>query len=100
MAGRREVVKYRKDGSVALKPSVQYSCQACLKWFASKEISIDHIVPVIPVDGTFTDWNTFVERLCCAKDNLQRLCSTCHLAKSNHERALRKAYLSTLDASK
>ena len=93
MAGRREVPKYRKDKSLALRPSVQYSCQVCDAWTPSTKISIDHKIPVIPVDGTFVDWNTFVDRLWCSKDNLQRICDDCHAIKTKQERDQRKLIL-------
>ena len=86
--GRRDVPKYNKDGSRSKKDAVQYSCQVCNEWVASKMISVDHIVPVISEDG-FEDWNTFVARLSCEKKNLQRICDDCHQIKTNQERWVR-----------
>jgi hypothetical protein len=85
MAGRREVPKYNKDGSLAKKPAVQYHCEVCLNWVSSTKIAIDHKIPVIGSDG-FVDWNTFVDRLYCSKENLQRICEDCHQKKTNQER--------------
>lgn len=96
MAGRREIPKYRKDGSLAAKPSVQYLCNVCKKWTQSTKVSVDHIEPVIPIDGTFTDWNTFHERLWCMPSNLQILCETCHAVKTKEERDRRKQILDAL----
>lgn len=85
-AGRREVPKYNKDGSRAKKDAVQYHCEVCLDWVSSTKIAVDHIVPVISVDNGFVDWNEFVARLYCSKENLQRICDDCHQKKTNKER--------------
>ena len=84
-AGRREVPKYKKDGTLALKPSVQYHCQCCQQWVPSGDIKIDHIIPVVDVKIGFVDWNTYIPRLWCAVSNLQRLCSACHDVKTAQE---------------
>lgn len=86
MAGRREIPKYNKDGSVAKKPAVQYQCQVCNNWVSSTKVSVDHIEPVISVDDGFVDWNQFVDRLFCDKSNLQRICDDCHDIKTATER--------------
>lgn len=95
MDGRREVPKYKKDGSLAAKPSVQYQCQCCNEWVGSTKISVDHIIPVVPTDGSFDpqnpDWNMFIGRLWCPKANLQRICDDCHQEKTNKEKDERKA---------
>jgi len=87
---RREVAKYNKDGSVAKKPSVQYQCSVCKQWVGSTKASVDHSTPVICIDLGFVDWNIFVDRLFCPKENLQVLCSdgvsSCHQIKTNRER--------------
>lgn len=103
MDGRREVPKFKKDGTPAAKPAVQYRCQVCEAagrdgWVSSTKISVDHVDPVIPVDATFTDWNTFVDRLWCPKSNLQRICDDCHNIKTAEERVARKAALENREA--
>jgi hypothetical protein len=88
--GRREVPKYKKDGSRAKRDSVQYHCQVCNNWVSSTKISVDHKDPVISTDEGFVDWNTFIARLDCDKVNLQRICDDCHQIKTNAERWDRK----------
>jgi 5-methylcytosine-specific restriction endonuclease McrA len=104
MEGRREVPKYRKDGSLASKPAVQYCCQVCNQWVSSTKVSVDHKEPVIPLDGSFDpqnpDWNMFVERLWCDKSNLQRICDICHQAKTNQEREARKQLKEAIENAK
>lgn len=67
----------------------EYKCNKCGKWFAEKNISVDHIKPV----GTLRnaqDLPQFVENLFCEIDNLQVLCSngehSCHHIKTQKEK--------------
>lgn len=86
---RREVPRFLKDGSRAKKDWVQRQCEVCLNWVGSTKIVIDHKIPVISTTTGFVDWNEFIARLWCSKDNLQRICSTCHDKKSYSERISR-----------
>jgi|ERR1700677_524869 len=83
---RREVPRYKMDGTRYKVDSVQRQCQVCNEWVGASHIAVDHIIPVIPIDGTFVDWNTFVDRVWCGCENLQRICDTCHQIKTNKER--------------
>ena len=89
-SGRREVPKYNKDNTRAKKDSVQYQCNSCKEWVGSTCVAVDHIEPVIDNEIGFQDWNTFINRLFCEKDNLQILCDSCHTVKSNAEKAIAK----------
>jgi 5-methylcytosine-specific restriction endonuclease McrA len=86
---RREVPRYKKDGTRHKKNAVQRQCQVCNAWVGSSKISVDHISPVISVDDGFQDWNEFVSRLWCDKENLQRICDECHNKKTYQERIAR-----------
>lgn len=66
-----------------------YICAACKNEFTSKDVEVDHISPVVSVGDGFIDWNTFIERLYCPKENLQVLCKACHKKKTKEERKLR-----------
>lgn len=83
---RREVPRYKKDGSLHKVPSVQRQCQVCNEWVGASHIAVDHIIPVISTEGTFVDWNTYVKAVWCGRENLQRICDTCHQIKTNKER--------------
>ena len=98
-SSRREVPRYKKDGTRHKKNSVQRQCQVCSSWVSSSKIAVDHIVPVVDVDVGFTDWNTFIDRLWCDKNNLQIICDSCHNKKTNNERIARltKQYLQELE---
>jgi len=64
-----------------------FTCKGCGKDYPAKMVNVDHIEPIVdPVQG-FVDWNTFVERLFCDKDNLQVLCKTCHDLKTKKEKS-------------
>ncbi len=102
---RSEHKKYKKDGSLAKKPAVRYTCTECKKLFMRKNIAVDHIDPVIPICGEFENWDLFIERLFCSISNLQVLCSyyikdkdkhggelSCHHKKTQEEKTLRKNY--------
>ena len=52
-------------------------------------IEIDHLVPVVGEEG-FVDYNTYIERLFCEKENLRPLCPSCHSKKSIKENKERK----------
>lgn len=63
----------------------EYQCNSCKKWFAEKNINVDHIDPAGSLNCA-NDLPGFVERLFCETDNLQVLCSTCHNTKTQNEK--------------
>ena len=100
---RIEEPKYNKDGRKSKKPAVFYICAACRMKFKGKHTAVDHIDPVVVPKQGFVDWNTFISRLWCKKENLQVLCSykltekhlyndetSCHYKKTQEEKASAK----------
>ena len=67
----------------------EYQCNKCKKWYAEKEINVDHIIPAGSLNCA-DDLPQFVERLFCEKDNLQVLCTGCHDKKTLKEKQLKK----------
>lgn len=67
----------RKSGRKAR----HFACACCKGSFPAKEVQVDHIEPI----GKDLDWNTFIERLFCEKENLQVLCKPCHKEKTKRE---------------
>jgi len=63
----------------------EYQCNSCNKWFADKNINVDHIQPAGSLNCA-NDLPGFVERLFCEVDNLQVLCSGCHNIKTQNEK--------------
>ena len=66
-----------------------YRCANCQEDFPAKAVNVDHITPVVGVQG-FTTWDEFIEGLFCGKENLQVLCTSCHNEKSASEKITRK----------
>lgn len=68
-----------------------YLCAHCNGRFGPKEIDVDHILPVIPLNGS-KSFDEIIPRLFCDSDNLQVLCKPCHKTKSKAENKLRFEY--------
>ena len=81
---RREVLEEAKDGRGFHK------CYVCGNKF--KDVQVDHIDPVGTCkreDGR-TDYNKFIDRLLCPKENLGVICKTCHSIKTKQESSERR----------
>ena len=63
-----------------------YRCAACLGEFTSKDVQVDHILPVVDPHVGFVSWDVYIERLFCEQDNLQTLCTSCHKKKTKEEK--------------
>ncbi len=85
-----------KDGRPAKRDHVFYICAQCgtrAKLAASAgypKAAVDHIDPVIPVDGSVPSFDEIAERMFTTPDRLQVLCEPCHRDKSNSENAERR----------
>lgn len=86
---RQEFPRYKKDGTRHKKNWVKRQCEVCNQWVPSSQIAVDHIIPVISVEHGKQDWNEFIDRLWCARENLQRICDPCHDKKTHEERIAR-----------
>lgn len=69
-----------------------YQCNSCKSSFKNKEIRLDHILPIIPVETGFISWDDYINRLFCDASSMQVLCLTCHDSKTNIEKEQRKYY--------
>ena len=67
-----------------------YRCSICQGEFTQKDVEVDHILPVVDPLRGFVTWDIFIDRLFCEADNLQVLCKSCHLLKSNSEKQEKK----------
>lgn len=54
----------------------------------TKNIFVDHVVPIIDPSKGFEGWDKCVANMYCEEDNLQVLCKNCHDIKSAEERAI------------
>ena len=75
-----------KSGRVAQ----HYVCASCKGEFPLKEVSVDHLLPVVDPHKGFETWDTYISRLYCEEDGLQVLCDACHTRKTAEEREERK----------
>lgn len=71
-----------------------FECAHCHNLFPQKEIEINHIIPVVPVEG-FDSWDNVIERLFCEQDGLEALCKGCHKLVTAEENILRKKHNAT-----
>lgn len=94
---RVEEPKFKKDGSLAARPAVFYTCEICggkAKQNRSADypqIHVDHKDPVVPTHSSIDEmsWSEYLNRLFCAEVNLQAICSDCHDVKTKWERTQR-----------
>lgn len=66
-----------------------YKCAQCSAQVGPKDIKIDHINPVIPIEG-FKSWDEVVDRLFCELEGYQAICKNCHDAKTSSENDQRR----------
>jgi len=75
-----------------------YKCEKCDFIGIKSEFNIDHVIPVVGLEG-MTTWDDYILRLFCATDktlkqfnsqNLMLLCTTCHDVKTQEESKIRK----------
>lgn len=58
----------------------------------SKEIQMDHIEPVVPVNDGFTSFDDYIHRMFCPEDGFAALCKPCHDEKTKKEKEFRMMY--------
>lgn len=75
----------RSTGRVAK----HYQCAKCLEAHPGKDVQVNHIIPVIPVNG-FTTWDDVINRMFCEENGLEVLCKPCHKAVTKEENDERK----------
>lgn len=66
-----------------------YLCAACQKDFTLKDVQVDHVDPIVGLEG-FKTWDEYIKRMFCEADNLQVLCKECHGSKTKSEREKQK----------
>ena len=80
---------YEGSSKANLDKLIQDNPEAPIKQSKTKD---DHIDPIVSVETGFVDWNTYIDRMFCPKENWQVLCKECHDIKTKEESALRKKY--------
>jgi len=76
------------------KGGKRWKCSVCKVVSDRKDIHVDHIEPVIPIDTTMSrlTLKQFYDRCFCSSKNLQILCRTCHKIKTIKENETRKNF--------
>lgn len=69
-----------------------YKCTECgdSPLWGPKQIFLDHIQPVVPVDSKNQTWDSYIERLFVKAEGFQILCEIHHSTKTQAENMLRK----------
>lgn len=91
-AERSQALKNAKCGKDGR--SYLYLCAYCKKEFKKLDIAIDHINPVVPIEGFKNedgwDWHQYIKRMFSKVSNFQILCKNCHEIKCNEEKEQRR----------
>ena len=74
----KEAAVGKKENKKSKRMAMHYECRSCKQHFVNTEVQVDHILPVVDPKEGFNNWDTFIERLFCTKENLQVLCKACH----------------------
>jgi 5-methylcytosine-specific restriction endonuclease McrA len=84
----------------------QYVCASCKNIFGKKDVQLDHLDPVVPVEGFSNaneegwNWEQYLERMFADEDKWQVLCKPCHSDKTLMENQGRKEVRHRKKASK
>ena len=68
-----------------------FRCNGCGEIFPQSQIDINHIEPVVPVEG-FDSWDGVIRRMFCEKEGMEALCKPCHKRITKEENSSRKEY--------
>jgi len=79
-----------------------YKCASCGERFLKKDVRVDHIEPVVPIEGFDRasesvwlgyNWSVYLKRLLCEVDGFQILCNPCHeTGKTQKENEARRSH--------
>jgi 5-methylcytosine-specific restriction endonuclease McrA len=69
---------------------VGYVCNYCGTLANNKDCAVDHVLPCVCPNEGFVNYELYIKRLFCDKDNLQILCKSCHDLKSKEENKQRR----------
>jgi 5-methylcytosine-specific restriction endonuclease McrA len=78
-----------KNGNIRYK--TKFKCNICHQLFDAHETNVDHINPVVGIEG-FTNWDDYINNMFCEVENMQLLCHSCHDAKTSIEVENRKKF--------
>ena len=79
----------KKTNKVSNRQARHYKCAKCKEDFASTNVQVDHVKPIVDPKKGFVSWDDFIKRLFVEIKGLQVLCKPCHKEKTQQERAKR-----------
>jgi hypothetical protein len=79
---------------------VKFKCVKCKEFYSRKEVTIDHIFPVVDPSEGFVGWERYIERMFPPKEGFQILCKGCDKIKCTFEREERKKFKNSVDKPK
>ena len=75
----------------------QYVCNICKSVRGRKDVTLDHIIPIVLVTG-WDSWDGVMTRLFCSKEEFQVICKKpCHSDKTKKENQERKLHRNKVD---
>ena len=82
----------RKINAKTGKMAMHHKCAQCGAELPTKDVAVDHIIPVTPVIG-FDSFDAVILRLFCEALSLQVLCKEpCHATKTREENEARREH--------
>lgn len=81
------------------RPNIAVKCNICAVKLLEKECKLDHLEPVIPLEG-FTgdnlvcgyDWGVVIKRMFVEADGYQVICKKCHDILTKEQNLVRKSH--------
>ena len=94
--------KYRSDAIKAARVARGfYRCAMCKREdVKNKEFAVDHVVPVVALDGWDGNLDTYIRRMFVKAEGWQILCHSCHDMKTEAEVQIRKMHRDKKKAEK
>lgn len=94
----KEAQTERKINPKTGKLAMHYKCAMCGNDSPLKEVAVDHINPIVPVDHE-ASWDEIIERALVEVDGFQVLCKEpCHKIKTKEENDARREFKKSRDS--
>lgn len=81
--------RWAADKRAKLSERNSYFCEKCGVIGGKKDFEFDHIIPCIPPQTGWDNFDSVIDRMYCEPEGWQRLCIPCHLEKSLAEGQVR-----------
>ena len=78
----------KRNNKATGRTAMHFVCAHCDLYYPNKQVSVDHITPVVDPAVGFDTWDKTIERMFCEADGLQVLCKGCHDKKTKGEKEI------------